>query len=470
LRDSRWEDPTLDVVDRERRLLAQERAATEHAQVVRSDWTLLRGLATALCVALVAVYLLIWASSVQSSGGPEGYVLSTTFAGPLTGGSLVRSGFAASLYDPALQRSAQSTLLAPLGPLPQFIPYDHPPFEALLLAPVLNLPVWFAFALWTMVTGLGIGLAVGFLDGALPVTRPVGWVMSLGACSFLPVMRALMLGQNVPFVLLGLCGLYSALKRGYTWWAAVCLLLVALKPPLLPIILLLLLLQGYTRVLALFAGIFAGMTILTLPLFGAGWPVQYVAFLGSNNPLTDPSGGKNVLYSWFGFSGALFSDAAPAIVVPLFVVLFLASAALVAWTWLRSHGVPHDESTEGFYAVDTYEYEPQFDLLWALAIILVVPASLHPSPDDLALLVLPAWIIGAYATSGLWSAGLSRLWIATLTMGYALAPLATYLQEGTVQTPLFLLYVPLLTLSALLLTRQLIGRARAAPRVEPAAS
>jgi hypothetical protein len=67
-------------------------------------------------------------------------------------------------------------------------------------------------------------------------------------------------------------------------------------------------------------------------------------------------------------------------------------------------------------------YVPGFDLLWALAGIAAILTSLHLNPHDLTLLVFPAWIIGGYATSGMWGRGFSRLWVAILTLGYVLAP------------------------------------------------
>ena len=58
--------------------------------------------------------------------------------------------------------------------------------------------------------------------------------------------------------------------------------------------------------------------------------------------------------------------------------------------------------------------------------------SLHLNPHDLTLLVFPAWIIGAYASSGMWSKGLSRLWIAILTLGYILGPSNARLRQQVV--------------------------------------
>ena len=55
----------------------------------------------------------------------------------------------------------------------------------------MDLPYPIVFALWTLLCGIAIGMSLGLLDGALPVARPVGWVLSLAACSYLPSYVAL---------------------------------------------------------------------------------------------------------------------------------------------------------------------------------------------------------------------------------------------------------------------------------------
>lgn len=434
--------------------MAQARAVDERAPVFRSDWTPARRLAVALCVVLVALYLLVWAGNVQTSGGPEGYVHTTDFVAPLTGADIVRTqgSTGADLYSLDKQRSVQSSIVAPYGPLNRFMPFDRPPFEAILLAPLLGLPTWFVFALWTMGTGLAIGLAVGLLDGALPVTRPVGWVMSMAACSFLPVIRSLMEGQNVAFVLLGLCASYAALKRGYSGWAGVALLLMIFKPPLIPIVILLLILEGHLKTLAIFGGLLLALVVGVMPVLGADWPLRYAGFL-ANSAVQSAAGSSNAAtHNWLGFANEVFGGLPTGAGAIAFGLLSLGSVGVLVWTWARSLGGHHAEIDPDFY-----EYEPASDLIWAVAGVVAVLTCLHPSPDDLALLVFPGWIIGAYATSGLWTAGISRLWIAILAVGYMLAPLAAYVGTDPARVnSILVLYVPVLALALVLLAWQVV--------------
>jgi hypothetical protein len=389
------DDPTLDPVELERRLRA-ETALSESAEDRSGNLSFLSKLAVAVSVTLVGVYLVVWANAVQNSGGPEGYVRVTDFVPVFAGGLILREGDGPFLYDTVVQRRALSRSSV-LGPQSAGAAYDRTPFEALLVAPLTALPPWVGFAVWTLAAGLALGLAVGLLDGALPVSRPVGWAMSLAACSYLPAIRALMLGQNSLFVLMGLAGTYLALKRGYEGWAAVSLVLVALRPQVLPVVLLLLVLRGYRVTIAWFA-LFLGVLIVgVMPVLGVAWPLRYLEFI---------------------FRTPARADWVPGLATPVFLALSLASVAAMVWAWSRARNARADD--------EMLPYEEHSDLQWALAGVVAVLTSLYLNPQDLSLLIFPAWVLGAHATLGLWGRGLSRLWVALLWAGYGLAPLSLY--------------------------------------------
>jgi hypothetical protein len=400
------DDPTLDPVELERRLRA-EAALSETGEEKSGDLTLLSKLAVVASVALVGIYLVVWASAVQSSGGPEGYVRATDFVPVFAAGIILREGDGPLLYNLERQRRVLARFSRAGGgyPNPQSSAqvFDRTPFEALLVAPFPGLPPWVTFAAWTLAAGLALGLAVGLMDSGLPVSRPVGWAMSLAACSYLPAIRALMLGHNTLFALMGLCGTYLALKRGYEGWAAVSMLLVALRPQVLPVVALLLLLQKRWKTIAWLAFLLAALAVGIMPVLGAAWPLQYLELI-----LRSPSSAIN------GRAG----DWVPGLPTPLFVALSLAAVGALVYAQARGRDVPPDE--------ELAPYEESYDLVWALAGVVAVLTSLYLNPQDLTLLVFPAWILGAYATLGLWGTGLSRLWLVLLWAGYGLAPLSQY--------------------------------------------
>jgi hypothetical protein len=488
---------TTDPVDLERALLAREEADITGAPDgawPETRWTFLRKLAVGLALALIVGYLLLWAQNVQDTGGPDGYIRGNADRGPvdfistLTGALIIREGNGPRLYDLPLQTNTQNRIFAGyVGPVPQesILPYNHLPFEAIFIAPFMDLPYPIVFALWTLICGIAIGMSLGLLDGALPVARPIGWVLSMAACSYMPLIRGLMLGQNSPLVLLGLCGLYVALKRGQGTWAGVALVLIALKPQVLPIILLLLVLQKQWNTLVVFIGIMGGLSLAAIPILGADWPLKYAQLLlgvagWGNTGAIDPA----IMHNWRGFLTNLLGPGPLSnLISPLFAFLSLTTALLVAYAWWRTTrdqgpgardqrletrnqqqinpkskiGVPSGPPKSDD------PYSPQFDLLWALAGLAAVLTSLHLNPHDLTLLVFPAWIIGAYATSGLWSRGISRLWLVILWTGWVFAPL-TLTNAQAIVIPSVLL----LALSCLLLARHLTSPQPAETTYQPA--
>jgi hypothetical protein len=465
LRASGTPEPTADPVELERKLRAQEEGLPEDDESEAGKdpgWTFLRKVAVALSLALVVGYLVLWAQNVQQNGGPDGYIRGTEGRGPidfisqLTGALVVHEGNGTRLYDLELQRDAQNRIFdgyrAPLTTA-QILPFNHIPFEAILLAPLMELPYPLVFALWTLLSGVAVGMSLGMLDGSIPVSRPVGWVMSLAACSYLPLIRGLMLGQNSALVLLGLCGLYIALKRGQYGWAGAWLALAALKPQVLPVVLLALVLMGYWRTLATFAGIAIGLTVLAMPVLGAGWPVEYAQLLlGVANWGSTAAIDPGIMQNWRGFFTNLLGPGGQGLVMSLLVVMSLVSAGLVFWVWrrMRTQSVEEvegeDDEEEGDFA-----YRPRHDLYWALVGVVAVLTSLHLNPHDLALLIFPAWIVGAYATSRRWSPLVSRVALALLSAGYA-AGIGTLVAPREVVIPGVLVMVGVAVLLAWRLT------------------
>lgn len=439
LPSSRFDDPTLDPVERERALLFGDPHATsgqagnpqsELPNRQSGKWTLLSKLAVTLSIGLLIGYLLLWAQVVQTRGGPESYVRGTDFLSTLTGAQIIREGNGSLLYDLNTQTNAQYQVRGSLAQQgDKLLPYNHLPFEALLIAPFMDLPYPVIFALWTLLAGFAIGLSLGMLDGTLPGTRPLGWVLSMAACSYLPLMRALMLGQNSPLVLLGLCATYSLLRRGGYGWAGVAMLLIALKPQVLPLVALLMLLQGYWRSLFVFAGLLGAGSIVAMFTLGTGWIGQYLKLLlgvvdWSYTGVIDPA----IMHNWRGLGVHLFGGWLPALETPFYVLMSLLSVALLIWAWYRSRGLPLSMEGEG---TGRGEYRPVWDILWALAVVLSVLVSPHLNPHDLTLLIFPAWIVGAYAASGIWGKTASRVWTALLVGGYLLFPITLALVGDT---------------------------------------
>lgn len=131
-----------------------------------------------------------------------------------TGARLLRNGQASSLYDLATQYRMQLTFThVPIrqGPLP----FNHPPFEALLFVPFTLLNYWPAYLLWTALNLIMLAVSVTLLGRHFPqfvAVPPI--LLGLGATAFFPVAIGIIQGQDVILLLLLFVLAVICLDRG----------------------------------------------------------------------------------------------------------------------------------------------------------------------------------------------------------------------------------------------------------------
>src|SRR5947209_17178590 len=136
---------------------------------------LLRKLALLAPFVLLLVYFAKGAQEVQAVGGIEGMVRNADFMSTLTGALVIRQGHGPSLYNLETQRDAQNQVLGSYNhvDLGSMLPYNHLPFEALAITPLINLPYPLIFGLWTLLMALAVGLSLKIMQSALPMPREV---------------------------------------------------------------------------------------------------------------------------------------------------------------------------------------------------------------------------------------------------------------------------------------------------------
>jgi hypothetical protein len=114
-----------------------------------------------------------------------------------TGARLLRNGQASALYNLSTQYRTQLTFAhVPIrqGPLP----FNHPPFEALLFVPFTLLDYWPAYLLWTALNLIMLAASVTLLRGHFPQFAAVPPIVSgLGATAFFPMAMGIIQGQDV---------------------------------------------------------------------------------------------------------------------------------------------------------------------------------------------------------------------------------------------------------------------------------
>jgi Glycosyltransferase family 87 len=175
------------------------------------------------------------------------------------GGTLVREGNAANLYNPAVQMEVQKRV-APNTREPR--PYVRPPWFALAMAPLTRLSLVWAYGVW-----IGVLLATLFAMWVWATLR-FGESALLLAVLFLPANLGICFGQDSAAMLAVLCVSYMLIVRGREFGSGLALGLGLMKFHLLLLFPIWMLIERRWRMLAGFA--ITGAVFLTASLWAIG--------------------------------------------------------------------------------------------------------------------------------------------------------------------------------------------------------
>ena len=195
-----------------------------------------------------------------------------------SGARLIRNGQASALYDLATQYQEQLTFAhVPIrqGPLP----YNHPPFEALLFVPFTLLDYWPAYLLWTAINLIMLAVSVIFLRRHFRRLASIPtFFWGLGATAFYPVTIAIMHGQDVILLLLLFVLAIICLDRGNDATAGALLAAGLFRPQLaLPLVVLIAIRRW--RVLVGFAPVAIVLVAISMAIVGWNGSIEYVRFV-----------------------------------------------------------------------------------------------------------------------------------------------------------------------------------------------
>lgn len=304
---------------------------------------------------------------------------SSDFSAYYSAGRIVASGQGSRLYDLNVQREAQRIFPQTFG-RPALLPFNHPPFEALIFAPLALLPYGSAFLLWL---GCNLAMWIGtlfLLRPYLPSLASHFDLVLIAASLFAPLQIAVAQGQDSLVVLLFFALCLGSLIRNRIWLAGSALGLAMLKPQLaLPAMLVLAL--AHERRLRLLAGFFSTCLALGLLSVGvAGWrataayPRVLVTYVPETPGIIHPASMPNLR----GLFHALLGELLP---LPLvYVSVALASVLLLGLAVAAWRGSRRRNSHLGF----------------ALVVTAAVLVSFHGNVHDSALLLLPALLASNY--------------------------------------------------------------------------
>ena len=161
------------------------------------------------------------------------------------------------------------------------LPYFHPPFYTLLIAPLAFLSYRTAYYVMTAVNVLlAIALVVILVRGCLKVHRRAAIVASSLIAGFLPLFVTVLQGQSDLVVLVPLAAAYTAWARRRLEWAGVFSALALTKPQLLLLIPVLFIARRAWRALAAFGATVLGLAVISVAGFGLQPVIDYAGAVG----------------------------------------------------------------------------------------------------------------------------------------------------------------------------------------------
>ncbi|MGH7764825.1 MAG: glycosyltransferase 87 family protein [Candidatus Dormibacteraceae bacterium] len=287
-----------------------------------------------------------------------------------------------AVYDLALQKQFELQITGQSAARFIVLPYFHPPYYTLLIAPLAYLnyrAAYYAMAAFNVV--LTIVLIAILVRGSLRIHGRAVIVASAMIAGFFPLFVTVLQGQSDLVVLVPLAAAYSAWSRGRLGWAGAFSALALAKPQLLLLVPVLFIARRAWRALAAFGGVVGVLGLVSVLTFGIGPIVSYLGAVGAwaiGGRL--PSSGQLVytdtaVYSLRNILEALSGGGQAVAIVILLLLLALVALSL---SWRPN--------------------KPRLDFALVIAASLVL--SPHQNIHDLALLVIPGFALADLALAG----------------------------------------------------------------------
>lgn len=310
----------------------------------------------------------IWWSNFTNA---QGNVID--FLSLYTGGALLWQD-RAHLYDLERQLTIEASILAPYTLPGGVLPYNYPPFVALLLVPLAWLPFPLAYATATALNLFCLAITLHLLQRRLALgSDQTYWLLLAVFCST-AVYVTLLQGQTSLLALLLLALHVLDLQQGRETRAGVWVGLLLFKPQLLPLPLLILVWRRQWRVLLTSAIVLVVLSLLSVVLVGVEGLRQHV-LLTQRMTVADGTLGIHplVMHNVRALAHFMFLK-------PWDSVLWWGTSALVALATLWAHR-------------SSPQYDRSFAWCWSATVIALLLLSPHLNTHDLALLILPYALI-----------------------------------------------------------------------------
>jgi glycosyl transferase family 87 len=298
--------------------------------------------------------------------------------------TIVGEGSGQKMYDGEAQYRVQKEFAGDIDSRRGPLPYNHPPFEALIFLPLTLLPYRYAFLVWDMLNTValfGVSLILRRHLSVLRAIRP--WEFVLGSMAFFPVFATLLQGQDSILLLLLFVLGFNALKIDADFSAGCWFALGAFKFQLVLPLILLVVFWRRKRVAMGFVLVSCILALISIMLVGWEGMLRYPAYvlriarassLGGVPPQLMPNV-RGLVEGWSVTSGSFNFGT----VVGAALVLMVSSIVFFFAAWPRAG-----------------PQERELDLRFSLAVIVTVLVSWHTNAHDLSLLILPLTLVADY--------------------------------------------------------------------------
>jgi alpha-1,2-mannosyltransferase len=152
----------------------------------------------------------------------NGQLIGVDFLAFYTGGEILLQGQGAHLYDLEFQHLLQQELIG--GEWTDLEAFVNPPFYAWLSVPFAKLPYLLGFALWVLLSLLGLWISLRLLDIRDP-GRAFAWSLT-----WFPIFATISFGQNSLLSLLLFCLVFWLWRKDRLWMAGLVASLLLFKP------------------------------------------------------------------------------------------------------------------------------------------------------------------------------------------------------------------------------------------------
>ena len=333
--------------------------------------------ATGAGIGSLAFWIVYWFTFIRGNlRGPDFFNFYAAAKLYLTSGG-------SAVYDIAMQRQVELQITGADPARFIVLPYFHPPYYTLLIAPLAYLDYRHAYYAMAAANVVLTVASIALLVRTSLRVHGRGWLVAASMIAgFFPLFVTVLQGQSDLVVLVPLAGAYAAWARGRFGLAGALSALAFSKPQLLLLIPILFLARRAWRALAAFAAVMAGLGAISVLGFGVGPVITYLTSVGTW-AITGhlPTTGTLVYTDPAVYSLRNVLEAIPGggKVVAFVILVFLLALVALSLSWRPD--------------------KPRLDFALAIAASLVL--SPHQNVHDLALMVIPGFALADLALAGL---------------------------------------------------------------------